>query len=57
MTTHGPIARITGNAWLNYVMTNRIPRRSLTRLVGHAGIVRQTSTTTGSTIGRRLSRL
>jgi phosphatidylserine decarboxylase len=41
MTLRSAIARLTENEALNYYLTNRIPRRSLTRLVGRLAKIEQ----------------
>ena len=41
MTLRTAIARITGNDTVNYWFTNRIPRRTLTRLVGRLAKIEQ----------------
>lgn len=41
MTLRNAIARLTGNETLNFVLTNCIPRRAATRLVGRLAKVRQ----------------
>lgn len=41
MTPRSMIARLAGNDWLNFVLTNRIPRRTMTRLAGWLAKIEQ----------------